>query len=67
MKSFKWFNGCESEIIAYLNKFYWKYQIAIIIGNSLNIIFRITKGWMIYACSNNRHGNCWCKCIERVS
>ena len=37
MKSFKWFN--ESEIIAYLNKFYWKYQIAIIIGNSLNIIF----------------------------
>lgn len=39
MKSFKWFNGCGSEIIAYLNKFYWKYQIAIIIGNSLNIIF----------------------------
>lgn len=39
MKSFKWFNGCESEIIACLNKFYSKYQIAIIIGNSLNIIF----------------------------
>ncbi len=39
MKSFKWFNGCESERIADFNKLYWKYQIAIIIGNSLNIIF----------------------------
>lgn len=39
MKSFKGFNGCESELIDYLNKFYWKYQIAIIIDNSLNIIF----------------------------
>lgn len=37
MKSFKWFNGCESEIIAYLNKFYWKYQIVI----SLVILFMI--------------------------